>query len=144
MRTKVKQYVQDCNKCQRTKSLYTTRQKALHSHNTLAGPWQVISVDLIGELPESKEYNTICVIVDWFFKQIHALPTTTKVTAERIVTLYRDQVFKLYELLKKIIHDRGLQFDAKFMRELYKVLYIEGNPSIAYYSQTNSQTEYIN
>ena len=30
------------------------------------------------------------------------------------------------------------------MKELYKVLYIEGNPSIAYYSQTNSQTEYIN
>ena len=30
------------------------------------------------------------------------------------------------------------------MRELYKVLYIEGNPSTVYYSQTNSQTECIN
>ena len=30
------------------------------------------------------------------------------------------------------------------MRELYKVLYIKGNPFIVYYSQTNSQTEYIN
>ena len=30
------------------------------------------------------------------------------------------------------------------MRELYKVLYIERNPSTAYYSQTDSQTEYIN
>ena len=30
------------------------------------------------------------------------------------------------------------------MRELYKVLYIEGNPSIVYYPQTNSQTECIN
>ena len=30
------------------------------------------------------------------------------------------------------------------MRELYKVLYIEGNPSTTYYSQTNSQTECIN
>ena len=30
------------------------------------------------------------------------------------------------------------------MRELYKVLYIEGNPSRAYYSQTDSQTECIN
>ena len=87
---------------------------------------------------ESKEYNTICVIVNQFFKQIHALPTITKVTTEGIATLYRNQVFRLYELLKKIIHDRGLQFDAKFMRELYKVLYIEGNPSTAYHSQTNS------
>ena len=30
------------------------------------------------------------------------------------------------------------------MRELYKVLYIEGNPSTAYHSQTDSQTECIN
>ena len=30
------------------------------------------------------------------------------------------------------------------MRELYKVLHIEGNPSTVYYSQTNSQTECIN
>ena len=89
-------------------------------------------------MPESKRYNVTCVIVDWFFKQIHTLPTTTKVTAERMTTLYRDQVFRLYELLKKIIHDRGLQFDTKFMKELYKVLYIEGNPSTVYYSQTNS------
>ena len=72
-----------------------------------------------------------------FSKQIHTLPTTTKVIAEGIATLYRDQVFKLYGLLKKIIHDRGLQFDAKFIRELYKVLYIEGNPSTVYYSQTD-------
>ena len=79
-----------------------------------------------------------------FSKQIHALPTITKVTTEGMAALYKDQVFRLYELLKKIIHDRGPQFDAKFMRELYKVLYIEGNPSTVYYSQTNSQTECIN
>ena len=90
------------------KSLHTTRQKALHSHNTPVRLWQVISVDLIGKLPESKRYNAICVIVDQFSKQIHALPTITKVTAEGIAILYRDQVFRLYGLLKKIIHDREL------------------------------------
>ena len=80
----------------------------MYSHNTLARPWQVISVDLISKLPESKRYNTICVIVDWFSKQIHTLSTTTKVTTEGIVVLYKDQDFKLYKLLKKIIHNRGL------------------------------------
>ena len=73
-----------------------------------ARPWQVILVDLIGELPESKGYNTICIIINQFFKQIHTLLTTTKVTVKRIAVLYKDQVFRLYELFKKIIHDRGL------------------------------------
>ena len=95
-------------------------------------------------MPESKGYNAICVIVDQFSKQIHALPTTTKVTAEGMAALYRDQVFRLYGLLKKIIHDRGLQFNAKFIRELYKALHIEGNSSTVYHPQTNSQTEHIN
>ena len=43
-----------------------------------------------------------------FFKQIHALLTTTKVITEEIAVLYRDQVFRFYELPKKIIHERGL------------------------------------
>ena len=30
------------------------------------------------------------------------------------------------------------------MRELYKALHIEGNPSTVYHPQTNSQTEHIN
>ena len=64
--------------------------------------------------------------------------------AEGMAALYRDQVFRLYGLLKKIIHDRGLQFDAKFIKELYKVLYIKENLSTVYYSQTDSQTECIN
>ena len=80
----------------------------MHPHNTLARPWQVISVDLISELPEFKGYNAICVIVNQFSKQIHALSTTTKVTAEGIAVLYKNQVFRLYKLSKKIIHDRGL------------------------------------
>ena len=76
--------------------------------------------------------------MDQFSKQIHAFPTTTKVMTEGMTVLYKNQVFKLYKLLKKIIYDRGLQFNTKFMRELYKVLYIKGNPSTVYYSQTNN------
>ncbi|KAL5512939.1 hypothetical protein ACEPAH_3337 [Sanghuangporus vaninii] len=58
--------------------------------------------------------------------------------------IYRDQVFQLYGLPKKIIHDRGVQFDTKMMKELYKLLHIEGNPSTAYHPQTDGQTERVN
>ncbi|KAL5507648.1 hypothetical protein ACEPAH_7104 [Sanghuangporus vaninii] len=58
--------------------------------------------------------------------------------------IYCDQVFRLHGLPKKIIHDRGVQFDAKMMKELYKLLHIEGNPSTAYHPQTDGQTERVN
>ena len=101
-------------------------------------------MDLIGELPESNGFNAICIVVDRFTKQIHAIPTTTKITAEGMAKLYRDHVFKLHGLPNKIIHDRGTQFEAKMMKELYKLLDIQGNPSTAYHPQTDGQTEQVN
>ena len=58
--------------------------------------------------------------------------------------IYKDQVFWWYGLLYKIIYYQGFQFDAKMMRELYKLLHIKGNLSIVYCPQTDSQTECIN
>ena len=104
----------------------------------------MVSVDLIGELPESNGYNAICVIVNKFSKQIHAIPTMMKVTARGMAQIYQDNIFKVHGLLKKIVHDRGPQFDASFMRELYKLLHIEGNPSTAYHPQTDGQIEHAN
>ena len=69
---------------------------------------------------------------------------TTKITAEVMAKLYRDHVFKLHGLPNKIIHDRGTQFEAKMMKELYKLLDIQGNPSTAYHPQTDGQTERVN
>src|SRR5258705_2834993 len=39
--------------------------------------WQVISIDMIGELPDLKGYNAILVVVDCLSKQIHTIPTVT-------------------------------------------------------------------
>ena len=101
-------------------------------------------VDLIGELPESNGYNAICIVVDWFSKQIHAIPTTTNLTAKGMAKIYRDHIFHLHGLPSKIIHDHGTQFDAAMMKELYKLLHIEGNPSTAYHPQTDGQMEQVN
>ncbi|THH07829.1 hypothetical protein EW145_g3112 [Phellinidium pouzarii] len=128
----------------RTKAVWTTRAKILHPNEVPESPWQVVTVDLIGELLASNNFNAICVIVDHFSKQMHAIPMTTKLTAEGMAKIYRDHVFRLHGLPWKIIHDRGTQFDAKMMKELYKLLHIEGNPSMAYHPQTDGQTECVN
>ena len=101
-------------------------------------------MDLIGELPESQGYNAICVFVDRFSKMIHAVPTTTELTAEGMALLYCDHIFNRHGVPWKFIHDRGTQFESRFMKELYRLLTIEANPSTAYHPQTDGQTERIN
>src|SRR3981189_3114625 len=58
--------------------------------------------------------------------------------------LYRVLVWTKFGLPRKTISDRGPQFAAQFMRDLYTMTGIESNLSTAYHPQTNGQTQCIN
>ena len=133
-------YVEGCDACQRTKS---SRQRAvapLHPHDAPSRPWATISMDLIGPLPESQGKDAILVVVDRFSKQLHAIPTFTMLNAEDMARLLRDHIFRLHGVPKKIIHDRGPQFQSKFAVSFYRLLGIENTPSTAYHPQMDGQT----
>ena len=70
--------------------------------------------------------------------------TTTNISSEGIAKIYRDKIWKLYGILRKILSDKGPQFASKFMEELTKALRIKRLLLIAYHPQTDSQTERIN
>ena len=144
MTNDIRLYVSGCDTCQRTKAHRNKKHAPLNPNEIPTRPWEIISIDLIGELPESKGFNAICVIVDRFSKQIHALPTNMELTSEGLARIYRDQVFRLHGIPRKIISDRGPQFESNFMHDLYRLLGITGNPSTAYHPQTDGQTERIN
>ena len=44
--------------------------------------WMHILVDFITKLPLVQGYNSILVVVDWFTKMAHFVPTTEKTTAK--------------------------------------------------------------
>ena len=48
--------------------------------------------------------------------------TTTNILSEGIVKIYRDNIWKLHGVPKKILSDRGPQFASKFMEEFTKAL----------------------
>ena len=106
--------------------------------------WKVVGVDMIGELPESGGYNAIVVITDKFTKRLRLVPSHITLTSEGMAKIYRDNIFAIHGLPRKFIHDRGPQFHSGFMKELYKLLGIEGNFTTAYHPQTNGQTERMN
>ena len=107
-------------------------------------PWTHISVDFITKLPLVQGYDSILVVVDRLTKMVYFIPTTEKTSAEGLVKLFRDNVWKLHGLLESIISDRGPQFVAGLIRELNKMLGIESKLSTVFYSQTNRQTERVN
>jgi len=101
-------------------------------------------VDFIVELPESGGYDAIIVVVDSVSKHAHFMETVTTVTAAGAMNLYLRHVWKHHGLPRKVISDRGPQFIAAFMKELYRLLGIELASSTAYHPQTDGQTERVN
>ena len=140
----VKRYVQGCFKCQQNKVQYQKKAGELHPLEIPQRPWQEISIDIIRPLPKSNGMDAIVVIVDQFTKMIRLKATTTNVLSEGIAKIYRDDIWKLYGIPRKILSDREPQFALKFMEELTKALGTKRQLSTAYHLQTDGQTERIN
>jgi len=70
--------------------------------------------------------------------------TTTNISSEGIVKIYRDKIWKLHEIPKKILSSRGPQFALIFMEELTKALGTKRMFSMTYHPQSDRQTERIN
>ena len=140
----VKQYVKECDQCQRMKNRADMPVGKLRPNKVLERLWQHISVDFITKLPMLKGHDLILVVCDRFSKMSHFVVTTEKTMVEGLVKLFRDNIWKLHGLLESVISDRGLQFTAGLTKELNKMLGIETKLSMAYHPQTDSQTERTN
>ena len=77
--------------------------------------------------------DAIVIIVDRFMKMIQLKATTTNISLEGIVKIYRDKIWKLHRVLRKILSDKGLQFVSKFIEELTKALGTKKMLSMIYY-----------
>jgi len=74
----------------------------------------------------------------------HFIVTTERTSAEGLVKLFRDHVWKLHRLPESIVLDKGVQFAVEMIKELNYLLGIQTKLSTAYHPQTDRQTERIN
>ena len=140
----VKKYVQGYFKCQQNKVQHQRKAGKLHLLEIPQGPWQEISIDIIGPLPKSNGMDTILVVVNRFTKMIRLKAITTNISSEGLAKIYRDDIWKLHGVPRKILSNRGPQFASKFMEEFIKALGTKKQLSMAYHSQTDGQMERIN
>ena len=66
--------------------------------------------------------DAIVIIVDWFMKMICLKATMMNISLEGIAKIYRDNIWKLHGIPRKILSNRGLQFASKFMEDFMKAL----------------------
>src|SRR6266481_1106913 len=99
---------------------------------------------MIGELPDSKGYNAVLMVVDHLSKQIHAIPTVTSLDSAGVAQLFLEHIWCHHRLLEEVISDCGSAFISNFSCELAALLGVKLTPSTSYHPQTNGQTEHMN
>ena len=144
LKKNIKRYIQWYFKCQQNKVQHQKKAGELHPLEIPQRPWQEISIDIIRPLPKSNRIDTIVVIINQFMKMIYLKATITNISLEGIVKIYRDDIWKLHGIPRKILSNRGLQFTSKFMEEFMKARETKKQLSTAYHPQTDSQIERIN
>ena len=144
MKEDIKRYVQGYFKCQQNKVQHQKKAGELHPLKIPQRLWQEISIDIIGPLPRLNRIDAIVVIIDQFMKMIRLKVTTTSISSEGIVKIYKDNIWKLHGVPGKILSDWGPQFASRFMEEFMKTLGTKRQLSTAYHPQTDGQMERIN
>ena len=88
--------------------------------------------------------DAIVIIVDWFTKMIWLKATTTNISSEGMAKTYKDKIWKLHGVSRKILSNQGPQFTSRFIEKFIKALGTTRQLSTAYHSQTDGQIEQIN
>ena len=98
-------------------------------------------IDFITKLPVVVGKDTILVVCNRLSKITHFVAMTEGTSAEGLVRLFRDNMWKLYRLPESVILDRGPQFTAELTKELNRMLGIEMRLSTVFHPQIDGQTE---
>jgi len=123
---------------------HRTASRKINAKFNSRKPWTHILAGFITKLSLAQGYDSILVVVDRLTKIVHFILTIEKMMAEELARLFRDNVWKLHGLPESIILDRELQFVARLMQELNRMLEIESKMLTAFHSQTDGQMERVN
>ena len=124
MRKKVKEIVQKCNICWRSKADQHKSYSLLKSLRTPEWPWVSIALNFVVKLSKSKEplmkavYDSILVITDRLTKYRYFIPYKEASSAEELAYMFLRVIAANHGLPEEIISDRDKLFTSKFWKSL--------------------------
>ncbi len=141
----VRNFIQSCDICQKVKARRHGPLGLLMSLAIQTRLFEVIAMDLvIMELPMSKGFNAVLVIVDKLTKYGIFIPTTTSCTSASVAHMVLEHVIAHYGLFNQVASDRDRQWISSFWKELCTHLGIKSLLSTSYHPLTDGQTEILN
>ena len=140
----VRKYVEEYDLCQRMKNRMEELAGKLKLSEVPQKTWTYLTVDFITKLPVVAGKDAVLVVCNWLSKMTHFVATIEGMSAEGLARLFKDNIWKLYGLLKSVVLDRGPQFAAELTKELNRILGVKTKLSTAFHFQTDGQTERMN
>jgi len=138
----IKAFVNTCASCQRAKPYPHKNAGVMVSHPVAEGPWSVITIDFITQLPSTmRGHDAILVVVDKFSKYTILIPCTPHLTAIGCAQLLHDHVFCVHGWPRDIVSDRDVLFTSGFWQTFMSLQGTNLAMSTAFHPQTDGQTE---
>lgn len=145
LRNDVKQYVQTCDSCQRTKASNQAQPGLLQPLPIPGARWASVTMDMVTKLPTTpRGYDSILVFVDRLTKYAHFIPTTENLSAKGFARLFVQHIVANHGMPIDIVSDRGALFVNTFWSAVCKIMGMKHYTSTAYHPQTDGQTERMN
>lgn len=95
----VKQYITECEVCQKTKPSNQRPAGLLVPLPPPEKPWEAVSMDFITDLPPTADGHTaIFVVVDRFSKMAHFIPLKEDTSAKTVARKFFQEVVKHHGL----------------------------------------------
>src|SRR5258707_7712865 len=141
----VKDYMASCAMCTCAKSVRHKPYGKLKQLPTIPSqPWSSILMDFIKQLPASKDFSAILVVVDCLMKQAIFIPSHNTVNTLQVAQLFLTHVFSKHGVPLHVTSDRGSEFVSHFFRSLGKLLRMRLHFTLGYHPEGDGQMEHAN
>ncbi|QRV96227.1 Transposon Ty3-I Gag-Pol polyprotein [Ceratobasidium sp. AG-Ba] len=144
----VKEYCQSCVICATAKTTTQSKLGLLTPLKRPEVPWERISIDFVGPLPESEnilgKWDMMLVAVDYATGMVRIIPTRQTFRSKDIAELMYENIYKIHGIPKVIVSDRDSLFTSTFWSESNRLMGIQTRMSSAYHPETDGATERAN
>src|SRR5258707_15604341 len=97
----VKDYVASCTTCTHAKSVRHKPYGKLKQLPIPSQPWLSISMDFIEQLPASKDFSAILVVIDHLTKQVIFIPSHDTMNTPQVVQLFLTHIFSKHSVSRQ-------------------------------------------